>query len=149
MITWAPQQTQISVFQLLGQDAALVALLDGEVIGNAAPFGDPKIYDIVPDDTKYPYVTIDILPFQDRGNHSKEGWSCLMQINVWYDGPGKGRKQVQLIQNRIDELLHNSELCVEGWNNLGLRRTLVDIVTEDDNQTLHGIQRFNLLLGEA
>lgn len=112
------------------------------------------IFDLVPDDTPYPYIVIYPLPFTERGNHTKEGWGNEFQVSVFYQpgkngNTGRGYKQVQLIQFRIDELLHLSDLCIEGWNNLGLRRTFVDIQTLEDNVTLNGIQRFNLLLGEA
>lgn len=108
-----------------------------------------KVFDFVPDNEEFPYVTMQVLPFNDRGNHTKAGWQCEFQINVWYRAPGRGKLQVQRIQAAIDSVLHLADLCVDGWNNLGLRRTLVDILVEDDNVTLHGIQRFNLLLGEA
>jgi hypothetical protein len=149
MTTWAPQETQKEIFELLGNDATLVGLLGGTVYGAGPVHGDPKVYDLVPNETEYPYVSMDISPFNDRGNHTKEGWECEFQINVFYRAPGRGKKQVQLIQKRIDELLHQSEICIEGWNNLGCRRLMADILTEDDNVTLHGIQRFKILLGEA
>lgn len=148
-MTWAPKETQTKIYELLGNDATLVALLGGTVIGSGPAFGEPKIYDWVPDNTAYPYLTIDILPFDNRGNHTKEGWRCEFQINVWYREPGRGKLKVQDIQNRIDVLLHNANLGGTGWDTLCLLRTLVDILTEDDNVTLHGIQRFNLLLGEV
>lgn len=106
-----------------------------------------KIYDHVPDNTAYPYVRINALPFTDRGNYKAEGFTCEFQINVFYRAPGRGNKDVQTIQNRIDELLHNASVCVQGWNTLGLRRTTIDILTEDDNVTKQGIQIFKLLLG--
>lgn len=111
--------------------------------------GVQKVFDFVPDNTEYPYVVMQILPWNDRGNHTKEGLSCEFQITTWYRSPGKGNLQVQTIQKRIDELLHKAEPCIDGWNIIGLRRTIIDILTNDDNVTKQGIQKYNLLIGEA
>lgn len=106
-----------------------------------------KIFDFVPDDSPYPYVRLELKPWNDRGNHTKEGWQGELQVSVFNRG-NRGDKDTQAIQNRIDELLHSQHICVEGWNNLNLRRTFVNIIVLEDNVTLFGIQRFNLLIGE-
>lgn len=146
-MTWAPKETQIAIFGVLGGDSTLVGLLGG----SALPGGDPKVYDFVPDNKAFPYVTLQILPWNDRGNHTDEGLECELQINVYHQptatNPGRGNKTVQTIQARIDDLLHKQSFCIDGWNILGLRRTFVDILTDPDNVTKHGIQRFKLLLG--
>jgi len=146
-VTWAPKETQIAIFTQLGTDTTLVGLLGGTV----APGGDPKVYDFVPDNKSFPYVTLQILPWKDRGNHTDEGLECELQINVFHQptttNPVRGNKTVQAIQARIDELLHKQSFCIDGWNILGLRRTFVDILTDPDNVTKHGIQRFKLLVG--
>ncbi len=142
LATWAPQETQIAIFQLLSGDTDLTALLGAT----------GKIFDYLPDNTDFPYVTMNIKPWLDRGNYTHEGLSCVLQIDVWYQ-PGKspytgrGDKRVQLIQKRIDELLHKQNLDVDGWNTLILRRALIDIITDPDTVTRHGIQQFKLFLG--
>lgn len=147
---WAPLEVQKEVYLRLAQDADLIDLL-GEDSGTVST--STKVFDFVPDNTSYPYVTLYILPFTPRDNSTFDGLECEFQIDVWYQpgstgNTGRGNKPVQLIQKRIDTLLHNYELCIDGWNTLQSRRTLIDILTEDDNVTKHGIQRFNLLIGE-
>jgi hypothetical protein len=137
-LPWAPTEAQKAVFSVLSADATLVNLL-----------GANKVFDHVPDNTPYPYVVLQVLPWTDRGNHTYEGWACEFQLTVWYRATGRGNLGVQTIQKRIDELLHRVDLCIEGWNSVGLRRTFVDIITDDDNVTKQGIQRFNLLIGEG
>lgn len=145
-MTWAPTETQKSIFSTLSGDATLVGLLGGTLVTN------PKVFDHVPDNVVFPYVTMSIRPWEDRGNATYEGLRCELQIDVWYQ-PGtastsnRGEKSLQAIQARIDALLHEQEPCIEGWNVLALRRTFVDILTEPDNVTKHGIQRFKLFLG--
>ncbi len=141
-MTWAPQQTQISVYAALTGDATLQTLLGGSL-------GDKKVYDSVPDLKAYPYITMQIKPLADRANEDWDGVEINYQINVWYQAPGQGDLKVQQIQERIDELLHNQDICIDGWNVIVHRRTTVDILDEPDGRTKHGVQIFKLFLGEA
>lgn len=112
--------------------------------------GVQKVFDFVPDNTPYPYLVMQILPWTDRGSHTYEGFACEFQITTWYrKDNSRGNLPVQNIQKRIDELLHKTDPCIEGWNIISIRRTFVDILTDDDNVTKQGIQRFNLLTGEG
>lgn len=150
-MTWAPQETQIAIFTALANDDALIDLL-GEDSGTVDT--STKVLDFVPDNKAYPYVTLELKPWSDRGSYTFEGLESEIQINVWYQ-PGtsgntsRGDKPVQLIQKRIDELLHKQQLCIDDWNTLLLRRSFIDILTEPDNITKHGVQKFKLLLGEV
>ncbi len=146
---WPPTETQKRLFFVLGNDPTLVGLLGGTVYGSA-PHGTPKIYDAgaVPDNTAYPYVTVHIKPWNDRGNHTNEGWLCELQIDVWYRGAGRGDAGVQAIQKRIDDLIHRTVPDVDGWNVLSLRRTLLDIFLDEDGVTKHGVQQFKLMIGD-
>lgn len=139
MMTWAPTEAQKTVFTILSEDTTLISLLGADQVFDSSA---------VPQTKNYPYVTINLQPMTDRGNHTNEGVAFDFQVNVWYRAPGRGKLQVQTIQKRIDELLHSQDICVEGWNIIVLRRTIVDILTEPDGVTLHGIQRFKLFLGE-
>lgn len=141
-MTWAPQEFQKIVYETLSSDSQLQTLLNGTV-------SDKKIYDNVPENKVYPYVTIGDGIFEDRSNQSWRGWQSSPQINVWYRGPGRGKKAVQDIQARIDFLLNNIDVCVDGWNIIVFKCQTVDVVIEQDNVTLHGVQIFNLMLGEA
>ena len=137
-MTWAPTETQKAIYALLNADATLTSLL-----------GASKIFDHVPDNTSYPYVVLMIFPFSDRGSYTTEGLDTLFQVSTWVRGSGRGDKEVQAIQKRIDELLHKANLSIEGWGIISLRRELIEIVTEEDNVTKQGIQRFRLLMGAA
>lgn len=140
-MTWAPQETQKTIYALLLADATLTSLI-----------GANRIFDFVSDNQAYPFIKIsaDKDTWEDRGSSTTEGWTVTLHIDLWYrSDTARGKKTVQDIQNRIDVLLHKSEPCIEGWNIIAFRRQLSTIVTEPDNVTLHGIQVFNLLLGEV
>lgn len=141
-MTWAPQETQKTIYDTLTADVTLGGLLGATV-------SDPRVYDHVPDVQKFPFVTLQIKPMSDRGNQSFEGVEIDYQINVWYRAPGRGDLEVQKIQERIDFLLHKRDICIEGWNIITHRRSTVNILDEPDGVTKHGVQIFNLMLGEA
>jgi len=145
-MSWAPQQVQIKIYSTLTADSALMVLL-GTTVG-----GTQKVFDFVPDNQAFPFLVMEINPWQDRGSHTTEGFEAELWVHTWYQPgvgsfTGRGNKQVQLIQSRVDELLHLQELTFTGWNNLLLRRSTVDIITDPDNVTKHGIQKFKLLVG--
>lgn len=139
-MTWAPLETQKTLFEELSGDAVLTTLL-----------GANKIFDsaAVPQNSAYPYVTIGDGAMTDRSNHTWRGYSSDLTIHVWYREDGRGRKKVQQIQAEIDRILHTVDICIDGWNIVSFRQKLVDVIVDSDNVTLHGIQTFNLLLGEA
>jgi Protein of unknown function (DUF3168) len=139
-MTWAPTETQKTIYEILSTDVALQTLLGGTVSNN-------KIYDSVPDESPYPYVKLSIKPTLDRGNHDWDGVSIEYVIDVWYRAPGQGDLKVQQIQSRIDELLHNTDICIDGWEIIVHRRSSVNILDEPDGRTKHGVQSFKLFLG--
>lgn len=148
-MTWAPLEVQKEIYLKLAMDSELIVKLGGDATDSIST----KIFDHVPDNTVSPYVTIYALPFNERANATFEGWSAEVQINVFYrPGEGantsRGNKFVHEVQAIIDSVLHNQDLCTDGWNTLQMRRSLVTIETLDDNVSKHGIQRFNLLIGE-
>lgn len=137
-MTWAPKETQKTMYEILTADVVLMALITGVFDSTAVPQGQT-----------FPYVTIGENPFSQRSNHTTVGWSSELTINVWFRDPARGRKAVQEIQAEIHRLLDQQSICIDGWNIINLRTTFVDVIVDIDNVTLHGIQKFNLLIGEA
>lgn len=144
-MTWAPTETQSAIFNILRNDGSLSTLLGQDTTVS-------KVFDHVPQSTAYPFVVLQINPWEDRGNYTGEGLKALVTIHCWYQPgasgyTGRGDKPLQLIQKRIDELLHKSQIAISGWRNLIFRRATINILVEPDNVTRHGVQQFNILLG--
>lgn len=133
--TWAPTETQKTIYDLLVNDTDLITLL-----------GEGNVFDNVPQNHPYPYISLQLKPWSNRANTTWDGLDASLQINVW--ARVDGDLFVQSVQKRIDELLNNIDICVEGWDVISLRRTLIDIFQDPDGVTLHGVQTFNLKLGE-
>lgn len=136
---FAPQSTQKTIFETLNNDSALQTLLGGA----------NKVFDRVPDNQPFPFITIGDGVWNNRDNESTDGLGVDLVINTWYREPGLGRLKVQEIQKRIDELIHRKEPCIEAWNIVSLSRGTINIILDPDNMTLHGIQTFKLMIGES
>lgn len=134
-MSYGPQETHKAIYQVLSQDSALTTLLGGA----------NRVLDVAKPEQLCPFITIGDIQWEDRGNHSWEGLGAVITVNTWVQEPS--RKRVQEIQKRIDEILHNSEPIITGWNIVGLRRGTTNIIVDPDNITLHGIQTFNLMIG--
>ena len=132
-MTWGPTQVQKRIYEVLSADATLTGLVNG-------------IYDHVPQEQDFPFITIGEAAYTDRGSYTTEGWTGTITINVW--AQNYGRLQVQNINAEIDRLLHCQDLSMDGWSTLSLRRDFVEILVEDDNTTFHGIQRYIILMGD-
>lgn len=137
-MTWAPIAVQQAIFQTLADDAQLQPLIKGVFDGAA-----------VPQDQEFPFVTINPGQLTDRSNHTHRGFETEIQVDVWDQSENWGRKRVQLIQKEIDRLLHDVTICFEGWNIITLRQISVEAFVDADNVTMHGVQRFRLMIGES
>lgn len=141
-MTWAPTELQKVIYETLSQDVILQNLL------GTTPL-NPKIYDHTPDNLPFPFARMSIKPMTDRANEDWDGVSFLYTIDTWSQAPNQGNLKVQQIQKRIDELLHQQDICIDGWNIVVHRRSTVDILDEPDGRTKHGIQTFKIFLGEV
>jgi len=139
-MTWAPTEAQKTIYQTLAGDATLQALL-GTTTSN------PKVFDHIPDNQPFPYVKLSIKPMADRGNEDWDGVSFSYDIHSYVQGTNLGDLKVQQIQARVDELLHTKDICIDGWNIIVHRRSVVNILDEPDGRTKHGVQTFTLFLG--
>ncbi len=139
-LTWGPTAVQAAIYGILSNDATLASLLGA----------GRRIFDFVPDNQVFPYVVLQIKPWKDRGNQTWNGLDSRLVIETWYQPAtgDRGDLGVQTIQNRIDQLLHTIDIQIDGWSVVVFRREMVNVITEPDNVTKHGIQRFKLFIGE-
>ena len=133
-MSFGPKATQQAIYTALTGDSTLMALIQG-------------VFDNVPDNQTFPYITIGEGDWNDRGSHSTEGLTGSITINTW--SQARGRKTVLDIQAEIDRILHNTNVSISGWSIISLRRDFSTILVEDDNLTYHGVSRFKILIGQT
>lgn len=132
-MTWAPIKIQKRLFEIFTGDAQLTSLL-------ASP---TSIYDFVPQECPYPFISIGEIKSKDRGSHTTDGFDTDLFIDVW--DQNTGRKRVHDIMSRIDDLLHNVQWNIEGQREVSLRRSTSNILVDIDSVTYHGIASYKIL----
>ena len=122
-------ELQKSVYGALIADAGLLGLL-----------GAPRVYDDVPMDAAYPYVTIGETAIRDWSTGTEEGGEHILTLHVW--SRGAGRKEAQVIMDAVRAALHGAPLAVSGHLLINFRHELSEARRETDGETYHGLVRF-------
>ena len=99
-MTDASWPLQKAVFARLSGDAALMTLVTA-------------IYDQVPEEPSFPYVTIGEDTAMDWGTKSTQGQEVTLTIHAW--SRARGRREVKQIMAEIYRLLHEATLIVSGF----------------------------------
>jgi hypothetical protein len=124
-------ELQKAVYQELSQDSALMASLTG-------------IYDFVPANAVYPYLTLGEAVLRDWSSTTTAGVAVSLTVRV-FSREG-GRKQAATVMDRVHALLHRGSLSVAGHNTVLCRFEAAETRLEDDGATYQGIMRFRVLL---
>lgn len=121
------------IYARLTADSTLMSLVGG------------RIFDVVPDNVVYPFIDIGDTELEDFGSHTTSGFEGEIPIHIWTQGTTK--KQNMEIGNQVYSLLHNTDLAISNFPTVSFRASFNQILTEDDNRTHHGIQRYDVILG--
>lgn len=124
---------QQSIYQVLIADTTLMSLISG-------------VFDHVPQDTAYPFVTIGEAQIRDWSNVERQGTEQQITLRVW--SREAGRKQASGIMERIVTVLNNASLTVSGQTLRHLRFVSSNILLQDDGLTMRGTLVFRALLSE-
>ena len=129
MSTNAALDLQAAIYSLLIDDAALVALLGG-----------PQIFDHVPQDTPFPYVTLTEIETRPWHTQTSIGSEHIITLNVWSDH--HGRKQVHSIIAALDDALDNAGLSLTDHTLVSLHTIFWTALSDLDGKRYKGIVRF-------
>lgn len=130
---------------MLAVQAAIYAKLNGDSTLLALAAGG--VYDSVPENTEYPYITIGDQSAKDLGANTFKGMDITHTIHTW--AQGRGKKVAKQIMARIYDLLHECSLTVTGQKVVFVRFDFSDLSLDPDGVTYHGVQRFRILTREG
>ncbi len=122
--SWA---LQVAVFEALTANASLTAAVSG-------------IYDHVPADTAFPYVTIGETSVSDWSSKTFDGQEHRLTLHVW--SRARGRKETKEIFALLYAMLNGADLAVEGQQLVDLRFEFAQTLLDADGLTFHGVQRY-------
>ncbi len=125
----ASYELQKAIYTALSAHAPLITLL-----------GAPRIYDDVPRDAAFPYVTLGETSVADWSTGSEDGLEHLMTLHVW--SRATGEREVHLIMSVLRERLHDGALTIAGHRLVNLRQEFQGTRRDGDGETYHGIARY-------
>lgn len=122
-------ELQAAIYQKLRSDAVLTALLGGA-----------KVFDDVPQQTTFPYITFGQSLMRDWSTGSEDGNEHVVTLHVWSRAAGK--KKVHEIMSTIEGLLHDRPLLLSGFRLINFRHEFSDARRDNDGETYHGTVRY-------
>lgn len=124
--SWSLQQ---AIYTTVTNDAALNALI-----------GPPRLYDHVPQNTAYPYLTLGQSTVRDWSTGTEVGDEHSLTLHVW--SRASGRKEANDIMAALKDALHDRALTLSGYRLVNMRHELSEARREPDGDTYHGLIRF-------
>ncbi len=124
--SWALQK---AVFAALSGDASLSALI-----------GPGRIYDDVPRDADFPYVTFGQSQVRDWSTGSEVGHEHVFTLLVW--SRKNGRREVTEAMGFLETALHEADLVLEGHRVINMRHEFSESRREVDGETYRGVIRY-------
>lgn len=129
---------QTAVYARLSGDATLVTTLGADV------------YDAVPDDADFPYVSIGECTESPNDTMGKTGRDMTITVHTW--SRYEGMKEVDQIQDRVDALLDRWAPTVSGWSATTMLHEFFESLTEtleSSHRLRHGVARYRIHISET
>ena len=131
-------QTAIAIIAALKADAPLTALLTTYA-------ASPAVFTHVPQDlSTYPYVVLFEAGLDGDDNDCFLGFDGTLNIHSWTDQ--RDMAVIGNIQKAIYDVLHHAELVMTGYELVELHQEFSTILRDPDGITLHGVQRYRVIL---
>lgn len=122
---------QTAVYDALTGDAALAALVEG-------------VFDAVPQDQSFPFVTIGEDIHNEWDTNTTLGSDCSITVHTW--SRGRGRKETKEIQGAVYDALHRASLTYAGYRFVSVEFAGSQSFMDADGLTRHGIQTFRVII---
>lgn len=128
---------QDAVYDLLVANAGMQA-----VLGNP-----PRIYDYVPQNAAFPYLTLGDTRAENFDTKDGVGINQLITLHAW--SRYRGQKEMKDILKAVNLALHRSSMTVSGYNFTDCRFESAETFLDDDGLTYHGLCRYRLITQTA
>lgn len=118
-----------AIHAALVADTALVELL-----------GAPRVHDVPPGDADFPFVTLGEAVVADWSTATEAGSEQALTLHVF--SRSGGRAEAFAIAARLQEVLHDAALALDGHRLANLRATTAEVRRESDGRTFRALVRF-------
>ncbi len=121
-----------AVLEVLRADAELGVLLGGA-----------RVYDRPPRRLRPPYVTLGEIVSRDRNTFDARGERHVVTLHAWSEQGG--RRQAFEIVGRMDAVLDDAPLALDGHRLVEVRTVFRSVVRMRDGRLFHGILRLEAI----
>lgn len=129
---------QQAIYELFVNDTELMATVTG-------------VFDTLPDDQPYPFITIGDFTTVDESTVEISGMNLTLTIHTWDEG--ESRLRLKQLMAQIVNLVHHAELEDLGspqiHNIVNVSFEFSTLFKDPDGVTLHGVQRFRIVTDEV
>lgn len=132
----------IATIAALKADATLAGLLSSYE-------GSPSVFTHVPQDLgeAYPWVSIFGIESNQFDNDVTLGFDSTMTVHSWSNQ--RDMAEINNIKAAIYSVLHNNDLTYTGYSNVEFCQEFETTLRDPDGITLHGVQRFKIIMQEG
>ena len=128
----------------LALQEAILAALSADVALRAIIGTPARIFDDVPRDTLFPYLTIGDGDEIEAGTATEAGSEHRITLHAW--SRYAGRREVKLILERVRTILHDANLTITGNRLINLRCEAMEFTRATDGRNTHGLARIKAML---
>ena len=122
---------------LLGLQKGLYTLLSAHM----------TVYDAVPQDTDFPYVTVGEATAIEWCTKTSNGTEATVTVHTWSRYPG--RKECLTLMDTVLQKITETPVTFAGFAVVTVEMELMEIIEEPDGITRHGVQKFRFRIEEA
>lgn len=115
-----------------------------DVLAQHIDIGGPAVYDDVPQNAKFPYVSIGDDTLIEWDTDTELGAEATITLHVW--SRERGRRETKLIQGLLYDALHRYPLPVPGMHVIDCVWEMSESFLDPDGHTRHGVSRFRIIL---
>lgn len=137
---------QTAIRTILVNDATLTSLT-----GSSALTSGARVFDGVPDDQAYPYISFADKHVEPVDTFDKDVNDDRIMLYVW--SQSKGDAEALNIASRVNDLLHGAslDLTASGFRNIpsSLQLEMLDTMREPDGRTRKAIMRYKTMNEET
>jgi dsDNA-binding SOS-regulon protein len=126
---------QKALFQALDADGSLSAALGGA-----------KLFDHVPENIPFPYVTFGRTSVYDWVTGRKKDAEQLFTLHFW--SKSEARKEMLDVMDRVSARLEDAALALDEHHRVNLRLEFTEVRYDEDLSACHGLLRFRAVTEE-
>lgn len=128
--------------------AQIQAGIYSAITGISPAVAGGRVYDQVPEDPTFPYLTIGDEQVIDDGNSCEDGWEVFSDVHIWARPPEGSKAAIKGIIANIVPVI-TALTSVTGFNIVIVELNSSRVLRDPDGKTEHAIVTFRFVLSPS